>query len=151
MKTLMITPLVALLFAVTAVNAQYGKQIQSTQTEVFTIDEQADLNVKTIVEEKQYLEVEAQSPAAINQNVKDTPVMITETVLIDNDSDQDFEKKIVIHYIKKDDATIEYEPTADGIVLTKAANKKSLIATEGDYILETTDYENLVIEVEDME
>lgn len=149
MKILFLIPVLALL-STTAVNAQYNKQIKQAETQKLLLNGEQEFTVKTIVEEKQYLEVEADTPTAINQEVKETPVMITETVLIDNDNDQDFEKKVVFHYLKKDNAAVEYTPTKDGVILTQSADEQSLLTTEGDYILDTTAYQDLVIQVEDL-
>jgi hypothetical protein len=138
------------LFTATAVNAQYQSETKITETMNVTIDGKQELKVKTILEQKRYLDVTSDNSQDINQDLKQTPVMVTETILIDNDDDSAYEKKIVLHYLKKEDAGIGYVPTKDGIIITKASDKKTLVSTEGDYILDTASYDDLVIEVDDL-
>jgi hypothetical protein len=133
-----------------AVQAQYQSKSKTTETTKVTVDGEQELRVKTIKEQKQYLDVTSVNTQDINQDVRQTPIIVTETILIDNDNDSAYEKKIVLHYLHKEDGGIAYVPTKDGIILTKPSNKKTLVSTEGDYILDTANQDDLVIEVEDI-
>ncbi|WP_299681609.1 hypothetical protein [uncultured Dokdonia sp.] len=77
------------------------------------------ITIKTIESQTQNLELQETDSEKVNQHPEKTSIIITKEILIDNDEDIFYDKKVTISYAKDENVekNINYTNTPDGIII----------------------------------
>lgn len=136
MKTIIKT-----LFASLLITGSISAQSLTNTSKETTIEEynfnnnEKIVTIKTIKSETQNLQFEKEDKGELNQNLDNTSINVTKEILIDNDEDVFYDKKLVVTYTKKngEDEHLTYTNTPEGIFISEPGiikNRNPLFLTE---------------------
>lgn len=127
---------------------------------------------------KQYEIIEATTPVMLdpkdryklNQDLIFMPTIITKTIRLDYDMDNDYEGQVKFHYEKTDDYDLDFTVTRDGVIIltnkpdvfvtgmqdnvtkVKYSNvKDNRIRTNGEYVVMLSNDEEVVVKIKNYE
>lgn len=118
--------------SVSMLNAQ-SDIIKTSQTEKTTkINEDGvayNTKVKVITEKKQRTQFEPSQKYQLNQDRANTPITVEKTIMIDNDIDPFYDKKIKVKYFKFNGKKYSFFIDQNSVLVTYKLNDKDITST----------------------
>lgn len=143
MKFIITTVLFSLLITITVSAQSLTNMSKETTIKEYNYNNnEKTITIKTVESQTQDLELQNTNSEKVNQNLNKTPIIVTKEILIDNDDDIFYDKKVTIRYSKNDnqEEKLHYSSIPDGIIIntTKTLENPIFLTDIGTYEVDDT-------------